>query len=290
MKMFSKMAIAAAASLVVGAAQAAVIIDLFNGFQGPIAQGNSADPLLWAAQYGPDATVQGLHRDLAVKKTNTFGDPSGPDPSFGGTRASVAGGSFNWSVDAGVQALAAVRWDGAAAGGPAGTLTAQGGVSNHFLSSNLDFTGFSPALALNLGDAFIFDVIVSDLDFTFWFELYDKTGNFSKYKLQSQAHFAMLSTPIPVAAFAAQCLGGPSEFGDPTDADNDDVIAGICSSAAFDINNLGAIQIILESDPNGGSVDLRVNAIRVLPEPGSLALVGLGLLGAAGAGMRRRRA
>jgi hypothetical protein len=47
----------------------------------------------------------------------------------------------------------------------------------------------------------------------------------------------------------------------------------------------------LETVSGEGSVDLRVNAlIARVPEPGSLALVGLGLLGAAGAGMRRRRA
>lgn len=290
MKMFSKLAVAAAASLVVGAAQAAVIIDLFDGLQPRVVQEDSTQALAWASQAGPLATVQGLYRDIGIKKTNTFGDPD-----QAGTRAGVTGGTFNWSVDAGVQGLAVVRWDGARdAGnhpliGNAGTLTAAGGVSNHFVSNNIDVTGFSPALALTIGDSFVFDVLVSDLDFTFWFELYDKSGNFSKFKLESQAHFAALSTPIPVAAFAAQCLGGPSEFADPTDFDNDDVLAGICSSAAFDINDLGAIQIIMESDPAGGSVDLRVSAVRVIPEPGSLALVGLGLLGAAGVGMRRRR-
>jgi hypothetical protein len=284
MKKFGKLAIAAAASLVVSAAQADINIDLFDGpLQGPITQVTSTDPLLWAAQTNPAIpTIAGGYRDIAVKKTNAVED------GIAGTRAFVNNGIYNWSVDAGVTGLAIVRWDGDLAG--SGTVDAQGGVSNHFVSSSLDVDGIVPVISLGMADSFLFDVLVSDLDFTFWFELYDTAGEYSKFKLQSQAHFNAVSTPIPVSAFAAQCAGGPSEFADPNDLDGDDAIAGICSSASFDIANIGAIQLILESVNDAGSVDLRVSALKVVPEPGSLALVGLGLLGAAGAGMRRRRA
>ena len=273
MKKYAKLAAAAAASLMVGAAQADQIIDLFNGSQSRITQDDSTDPILWATQYGPDATVKGLYRDIAVKKTNDFGDPD-----QAGTSASVFSGTFNWNVDAAVEALAVVRWDGSLAG--SGTVDAQGGISNHFLSSSLATSGISPVLSMGLGDSFIFDVVQSDLDFTFWFELYDTSGNYSKFKLESQAHLASVSTPIPLQGFVNQCAGGPSEFADPTDADNNDVLAGICSSSSFDIANIGAIQIILESVPGAGSsVDLRVSALKVVPEPGSLALFGLALVG-----------
>jgi hypothetical protein len=283
MKKFGKLAIAAAASLVVSAAQADITIDLFDGpLQGKIEQLDSTDPLLWAAQTNPAIpTIAGGYRDIAVKKTNTY------EEGLSGTRAFVNNGIYNWSVDAGVTGLSVVRWDGDLAG--SGTVDAQGGVSNHFVSSSLDVDGIVPVISLGMADSFLFDVLDSDLNFTFWFELYDTDGEYSKFKLKSQAHLNAVSTPIPVSAFAAQCASGPSEFADPNDLDGDDAIAGICSSASFDIANIGAIQLILES-AEAGSVDLRVSALKVVPEPGSLALVGLGLLGAAGAGMRRRRA
>lgn len=282
MKKYAKLAIAAAAGFVVSAAQADVVIDLFEGDQGPVSQSNSANPLLWATQYGPDATITGLYRDIAVKKTSNNGE------GFADTTAFVNGGVYSWSVDALTKGMSVVRWDGMLQG--SGTVTAQATPSGHFVSSALDVDGINPVLSLGMADQFEFDVLVSDLNFTIWFELYDTAGNYSKFKLESQAHVNAVSTPIPVSEFAAQCAGGPSEFADPTDADNDDVLAGICSSSAFNIASIGAIQIILESNPASlGSVDLAVRAVRVVPEPGSLALVGLGLLGAAGVGARRRR-
>jgi len=284
MKHLSKLAAAAVAALAMGAAQADVVIDLFNGTQGLVQDMTSAGNVDWAAQYGPDASIQGLYRDIGVQKVSGIAD------GIDGTRASVAGGTFNWSVDAGALGRAVVRWDGTtdANAGPS-TVTPTGGVSGHFLSTGL---GSGMGLSLGLNDKFVFDVLVSDLDFTFWLELYDTNGEYAKFKFESQAHFNAVSTPIPVAAYVGLCAGAPIEFADPTDVDNDDVIAGICSSNAFDISSIGAMQIIMESSIVNGqpaSVDLRVRAVNVVPEPGALALVGAGLLGAAGAARRRRR-
>lgn len=284
MRMLSKLATAAAAALIAGAAQADTIIDLFAGTQGPVSDDFAAGNMVWAGQYGPDATIQGLYRDIGVQKVSGADEPPG---GFVGTSASVFAGTYNWSVDAGAVGRAVVRWDGITdAGAGPSTITASGGISGHFISTGL---GSGMGMSLNAADQFQFDVLISDLDFTFWIELYDTSGEYSKIKFESQAHFASVSTPIPVAAFIGLCAGGPTEFADPGDADNDDVIAGACSSAAFDPSSIGAMQIIMESS-DVGSVDLRVQALRVIPEPGILALVGAGLLGAAGAARRRRRA
>lgn len=292
MAKFSKFIVAAAASLALGAAQADVVIDLFNGTQvtgdSLIGDVPSTGAMQYAKEYS-DVTVIGGSRDLGVQKT------SSNDDGLAGTKAFVNGGKLSWSVDALTQARAVVRWDGdqshAAGINTAGTVTPQGGISNQFASSGLVFNNL---LGLNLGlnDNFQFDVIKSDLGFTFWLELYDIFGNSSKIKFESQAHLASVSTPIPVAAFVGICGIPGGEFADPADGDGDDVIAGACSSAAFDVTKLGAIQFIIETINDGSSdsaVDLAISAVRVVPEPGALALVGLGLLGAAGAGARRRR-
>lgn len=296
MAKFSKFIVAAAASLALGAAQADTVIDLFNGTQGPAGSTSSTvdGNMYYAAQYGPDNTVAGLYREIGVERTGG-GNPGGS------TSINVGAGSLFWSVGAGTEGRAVVRWDGAVNSGgniinpasPTGNGVGAG------LSGQLTST-VSNGLGIGLGaaDFFQFNVDFSDLDFTFWLELYDVNGNSSKLRFEAQSHFNSTSTPIPVAAFIGLCAGGPFEFGDAgdvgvpfVDAANNDVIAGACSSGAFDIGHLGAIQFIMESNPGvAGSVDLGLSAVRVVPEPGALALVGLGLLGAAGAGFRRRRA
>lgn len=315
MAKFSKIIVAAAASLALGAAQADVVIDLFNGTQGPVNSGtiDNTGTMQYAAEYGPDNTVQGLWRDIGVQRT-------GGNLGNAGTSLSVqpdlnnGDGILAWSVASGATARAIVRWDGvkgtpgnetptAAGTNTGGTVTPTGatqtgigaGTSGQLLSTGI---GNNLGLGLDFNDQFQFDVLVSDLGFTFWLELYDVNGNFSKLKFESQSHLNSTSTPIPVAAFIGLCAGGSFEFGDANDtgvpgvdAGNNDVIGGVCSetNGAFDIGHLGAIQFIMESGAGAGTVDLQISAVQVVPEPGALALVGLGLLGAAGAGARRRR-
>jgi len=290
MAKFSKFIVAAAASLALGAAQADTVIDLFNGTQGPVTSSvaDNTGVMQYADEYGPDNSVAGLYRDIGVQKT------AGINPA-GQTSMNIAASTLFWSVGAGTEARAVVRWDGlsgtTAALNNGGNVTATGGASGHYNSAGLD-SGLGLS-GLDANDSFQFDVLFSDLDFNFWLELYDANGNYSKINFEAQSHLNSTSTPIPIAAFIGQCLGGPIEYADPTDFDNDDVIGGACSSAAFDPTSLSAIQFIMETKAGctGAecSVDLAISAVNVVPEPGALALVGLGLLGAAGAGARRRR-
>lgn len=312
MAKFSKFIVAAAASLALGAAQADVVIDLFNGTQGPVTSGTSDNTgtMQYAAEYGPDNTVQGLYRDIGVQRTG--GNLANANTSLSVQPDLINGdGILAWSVSSGATARAIVRWDGlngtpptptAAGTNTGGTVTPSLlgtgtgiglGTSGQLLSTGI---GSNLGLGLDFNDQFQFNVLVSDLGFTFWLELYDVNGNYSKLKFEAQAHLDEVSTPIPVAAFIGLCAGGAFEFGDANDtgvpgvdAGNNDVIGGVCSSGAFDIGHLGAIQFIMESGAGAGSVDLQISAVQVVPEPGALALVGLGLLGAAGAGARRRR-
>lgn len=279
---------AAAAGLLVSGAANAVIIDLFDVLQAPLTvSGGVAGTNAWS-QVGSagEPTIFGGYRDLGIGFVtgNQTSDPGAAQIAVISGIGPGAGNNYlSFSNNSGVAATGVVRWDGATAG--SGSLdNIHPGAAGTVSTSSIDHTGTG---GLYFGDPAggFFEVVVisSDLGFEFTLDIFTSTTQWSSITFVAQAfpqNFpGFLDQNIPLAAFldCANVLPGP--------------ITRCGSGGAVDFSNVGAFQLSINSFGQQVDVDLRLNSIgTAIPEPGSLALVGLALLGAAGVGMRRRRA
>ena len=279
---------AAAAGLLIGGAANAIVIDLFDVVQAAVTVSGGLPATSAWSQVGPAPSTQifGGYRDLGIGflSGNATSDPTG-QASLGVVTGigPGAGNSFlSFSNAAGVAATGVVRWDGSTAGsGVMDNLSAgpAGGAS----VSSINETGIGQFFGDPAGGFFEVLVISSDLGFDFTLEIFTSATQWSSISLTaaaaSQNFPGTLDTNIPLAAFldCSNVIPFP--------------VTRCGSGGAVDFSNVGAFQLIINSTGQQVDVDLRLNSIgTAIPEPGSLALVGLGLLGAAGVGMRRRRA
>lgn len=262
---------------VAGVAHAELIVDEFNGLQAlsdSTTNGEGKVALNYAAP-----GILGGNRDIFITKTgeastDIIGQSTNTNVAF------VLGNNrFEWSNQESAYGEVVVRWDGVSA-----ALGADDGAAGEFTRAQFDATTNFSGLGLDMaaaGSFLQFLVLKSDIGFDFRVELFTDADSFAYVDLASQAHLNEESTPIPLSAFTATC-----GLGFPVPNPAEDVNEVFCSNTDFSLNDINVIQISLRTRPSDREVDTTIDQARLIPEPGTLALAGLTLVGLA---LQRRR-
>lgn len=261
-----KLTVGAAALAMSFGAQAAPV-DLFTTNQGPFSDNTPTagdTGLVIASGMGGSVTggldILGTNRDIFVSLIGNGGV---------GTRAatmSVGGGVLDFSVDTLSQGRGQIQWDGA---------TDQ--------TTAIDYTGLG-AVDLTAGgtlNTFALDILFSDGGFNFEVTAYSSATSWTRISFLSTAHPVAATTAIPFAAFM-----NPFLCGVPNPAPG--VLLITCGATVANLSSLGALVVDLDRFGGTTSIDLTLDNVRTVPEPGVLALMGMGLMAAGFAGRRRK--
>jgi hypothetical protein len=208
------------------------------------------------------ASILGGNRDMFVSLLESP-DPDNVNATIGVSSAGV--GFLSFSVDADANARGQVQWDGG---------TDQ--------TTAIDYTGLMGVDLSSFGNIAV-DILFSDAGFNFEITIFTDDDEFTRISFVSSAHASPTTTLIPLAAFA-----DPTLCGDANPAPG--VLLVTCGlGGEADLSNVGAIVLDLDRFGGSTSIDLRLDNITFVPEPGSVALLGAGLLGLFGLGRRFRK-
>ena len=262
MKTSLMLAVAAAAALSFSA-HALPVIDAFDASTqtANLVDTTANDSGLWTVNPVSAPSIIGGFRDIFVTKTGLLPNDTGED-----VQARIANnGRFSFSSSNGSTGQSIIRWDGATNITPTGLVAAKGAID----PIGLQVAGVGKDL-LAFGNTVQLVVTSADLGFNFAIEVYTSATQFSKLSLISGGPGTY---DIPFSFFT---LGGP----------NPPVLSLVTGGGGVDFSNVGAIQAFINTS-DVVAVDMSIDIVRVIPEPGSLALVGASLLCLAAA--RRRK-
>lgn len=253
-------AVAIAALTMVGGAQAALInnVDLFTTFQADVVD-NTADSVANSSEvFSAGSDILGGYRELIINQT--VHNRTNSSSTIG-----VNSGFLNMSNSAGAASTGIIRWDGdSSPTGGAIDVTGLGGIN----------------LGNSLTDYFELTVDFADGQYFFRIDAYTSATQWSTVKIAANNHPLPVVSLIPLAAFLDCTNSVPP--GPP-------LVTVTCGSGgAVDFSNLGALQAVIDVSGTATNLDLSLNQVIVVPEPGAIALVGLALLGAGVASRRRK--
>jgi hypothetical protein len=268
MNMHLKLAVLAAAMSLSFTATAGTV-DLFSTSQARLTDSTTGDGgVSSSVGDGTDATILGGSRDISVELLTV--DAFNPDAE---ARIGVAGGALSFSVDSLATATGTVQWDG---------------VDNSIALDADGLGGFD--LLADGANAFEVVTIFSDLGYRFDIEAYTDDDTWTKISFLATGVAAPTTSYIPLGGFTNALLCGYTGDGSAGSA-----IPGVTSiqcgaDGLVNWASLGALQLLI--DPLGGTtaIDLTLDSVTTVPEPGVLALMGMGLLAAGFAGRRKSKA
>jgi len=260
-------------------AQASAVIDLFaDPVGGSQAVQSTTVNVTNSNQTGPHplASVLGGYRDMSIQKT------ADPFTGLGVASMVVANGFLSYTNGSGVSSVGVITWDGVNLAGALGV------DRNRFGLGGIDLTSGGAATS------FFSNIFRADLGFNYQITVWDMDGDRST--LSAGVQFPITTGSVEVSylfnwfsfANGRYCNGAAYSPPPPTCNPATELDFTINRTGGLiDFTRIGALQLRLEGA--SADVDLTIGALRTVPEPGALALVGIALLGA-GVATRRVRA